>query len=186
MAVVWGRCWEAGGAPAYWPWTQLLRALVGAVAPEVLAAKLGSRAGRLAEILPELCGKIPGLDGNAVPRSESADARFYSFDAVTSFLGIVAAERPLLLVIDDLHRADLPSLLLLKFLARELSKLPIDLIATAREFEIRSDPDVARTIDEIAREGTSITLGGLSLEDSASLIETSLGTLPPQSLGPSP
>src|SRR5262245_49064090 len=24
--VLWGRCWESGGAPAYWPWVQVLRA----------------------------------------------------------------------------------------------------------------------------------------------------------------
>src|SRR5438105_11779544 len=27
MRVAWGRAWEAGGAPAYWPWTQILGAL---------------------------------------------------------------------------------------------------------------------------------------------------------------
>src|SRR5207244_10628519 len=24
--VLWGRCWESGGAPAYWPWVQVIRA----------------------------------------------------------------------------------------------------------------------------------------------------------------
>ena len=26
--VFWGRCWEGGGAPAYWPWIQVLRGLI--------------------------------------------------------------------------------------------------------------------------------------------------------------
>ncbi|MGH7818908.1 MAG: ATP-binding protein, partial [Candidatus Binatia bacterium] len=182
LTAVWGRCWEAGGAPAYWPWTQAVRAVIAALAPEVLAEKLGVGAHRLAEILPELRATIPGLDGPAASALDSADARFYFFDAVTSFLASVAAERPLLVIVDDLHRADRPSLLLLRFLARELSKVAIEVIATAREFEARSDPDVARLFDEIARDATSMTLGGLSLEDSAALIETSLGTLPPQSV----
>src|SRR5215471_2697240 len=26
--VVWGRCWEGVGAPAYWPWVQILRSVV--------------------------------------------------------------------------------------------------------------------------------------------------------------
>ncbi|MGB5193830.1 MAG: BREX system ATP-binding domain-containing protein, partial [Polyangiales bacterium] len=28
MRAYWGRCWEAGGAPAYWPWVQVLRAVL--------------------------------------------------------------------------------------------------------------------------------------------------------------
>src|SRR5262245_64049253 len=41
MLVLWGRCWEAGGAPAYWPWVQLLRVHVRRSAPDVLAGQLG-------------------------------------------------------------------------------------------------------------------------------------------------
>lgn len=29
MRAVWGRCWEGDGAPAYWPWIQVIRALIG-------------------------------------------------------------------------------------------------------------------------------------------------------------
>lgn len=43
--VLWGRCWEAGGGPAYWPWVQSLRAYVSAIDPGVLRDQLGPRGG---------------------------------------------------------------------------------------------------------------------------------------------
>ncbi len=44
IKVAWGRCWEAGGAPAYWPWVQALRALVRGVGREELVLQLGAGA----------------------------------------------------------------------------------------------------------------------------------------------
>src|SRR4051812_45154825 len=38
LVVRWGRCWEGDGAPAFWPWTQILRAHVLGLAPTALAA----------------------------------------------------------------------------------------------------------------------------------------------------
>jgi predicted ATPase len=46
VRVLWGRCWEAGGAPAYWPWIQALRPLVDERSPAALAEELGPRPGR--------------------------------------------------------------------------------------------------------------------------------------------
>src|SRR5439155_19793774 len=48
--VLVGRCWEAGGAPAYWPWVQSLRTYVGETEPGALRAELGTRAAELAQI----------------------------------------------------------------------------------------------------------------------------------------
>src|SRR5205085_8792215 len=52
--VLVGRSWEAGGAPAYWPWVQSLRGYVRQADPAKLRAQLGDGAGELAQILPEL------------------------------------------------------------------------------------------------------------------------------------
>ncbi|HLM49101.1 MAG TPA: BTAD domain-containing putative transcriptional regulator, partial [Solirubrobacteraceae bacterium] len=45
--VLVGRCWEAGGAPAYWPWVQVLRAYVAGSDPAALGSRAGADAGRL-------------------------------------------------------------------------------------------------------------------------------------------
>jgi len=41
--VLWGRCWEAGGAPAYWPWLQSLRSLVRDLRPAALRSRVGPK-----------------------------------------------------------------------------------------------------------------------------------------------
>lgn len=73
--VTWGRAWEAGGAPAYWPWIEALRPLAAA-APGTLS----DRVAPIARLLPELGG--PALP----PITDPAQERFRLFDAVASFL----------------------------------------------------------------------------------------------------
>ncbi|HVZ73619.1 MAG TPA: ATP-binding protein, partial [Polyangia bacterium] len=54
FVALWGRCWEAGGAPAYWPWLDVLAAVARLVDDRALAAALGEGAGLAAELLPEV------------------------------------------------------------------------------------------------------------------------------------
>ncbi|MFL5957431.1 MAG: BTAD domain-containing putative transcriptional regulator, partial [Solirubrobacterales bacterium] len=49
-----GRCWEAGGAPAYWPWVQALRTYIADAEPEALRTQLGTAGGDLVQLFPEL------------------------------------------------------------------------------------------------------------------------------------
>jgi hypothetical protein len=52
IRVLWGGCWEAGGAPPFWPWTQLLGALVEDRDEEILVAWLGAGAVQVAQLVP--------------------------------------------------------------------------------------------------------------------------------------
>src|SRR5438067_1798885 len=79
-----GRCWEAGGAPAYWPWVQSLRAYVRDVEPEALRTQLGVGATELAQLLPEVRDLFPDL--GEPPELEPDSARFRLFEAVAAFL----------------------------------------------------------------------------------------------------
>src|SRR5580700_8189422 len=59
MRVLWGRCWEGGGAPAYWPWIQVIRSLLVALEPEQRSVALESEIAsdvvhEVAQIVPEL------------------------------------------------------------------------------------------------------------------------------------
>ena len=49
-----GRCWEAGGAPAYWPWLQALRMCIEETGAERVRSQIRSGASDLAQLLPEL------------------------------------------------------------------------------------------------------------------------------------
>ena len=113
--VLWGRCWEAGGAPAYWPWVQALRTYVRERDRDTLRRLLGAGIADLAHLLPDLRELFP--DVQELHDLESEGARFRLFDAVATFLRNASEETPIVLVLDDLHVADAPSLLMLQFVA---------------------------------------------------------------------
>ena len=163
--VLVGRCWEAGGAPAYWPWVQSLRAYVREAESDLLRTQLGAGAADLAQIVPELRERYPDL-----PETRSLDAeaaRFRLFDAAAEFLRRASQSRPLVLVLDDLHAADAPSLLLLRFLARELGSTHILLIGAYRDVDPSPGQPLTETLVEVTRERVArrVALGGLSERD---------------------
>jgi DNA-binding SARP family transcriptional activator len=175
--VLVGRCWEAGGAPAYWPWVQSLRAYVRARDTAALRFQLGAGAAQLAQIVPELREHFPDLPGPASLESEGA--RFRLFDAAAAFLRNASERRPILLVLDDLHAADAPSLLLLRFLARELASSRICVLAAYRDVDPVPRPELTALIAELAREPLArrMALRGLSEPELAELVELTASTV---------
>jgi predicted ATPase len=169
VRVYWGRCWEGGGAPPYWPWVQVLRGYVRDSDPATLASQLEGPGQFVAQMAPEFAALVPGA--GALPNVEGEEARFAVFDAVSTLFREAAQSQPLLLVFDDLHAADHASLLLLRFAARAFREAPVLLLGTYRDVEARRDPAAAELIGELAREGKEIPLRGLTLEDVARLIE---------------
>lgn len=153
--AVWGSCWEGDGAPALWPWIQLLRQLArrtpGTPAPAAILGRL----------VPEL--------GEAAPAEAQLDeqTRFRLFDAVSSFLEAAATTQPLLLVLDDLHWADTSTLLLLGFLIPELRAARIAVVGTYRDVEVPAGHALHRLL--AARTGV-IRLTGLEPAEVAQLV----------------
>src|SRR5437867_2102515 len=135
----WGRCWEGAGAPPYWPWVQVIRAYLRTVRLQGVA--VGAGAPYLAQLVPELGEQLRDLSAPSISL-QSEHARFYLFDAVATFLKSAAERMPLVLVFDDLQWADVPSLLLLQFLAHELRDARMLLLGTYREVEVRQAPMV--------------------------------------------
>ncbi|MGH7859893.1 MAG: ATP-binding protein, partial [Candidatus Binatia bacterium] len=177
--VLWGHAWEGGGQPAYWPWVQILRSYLRSEDPAVLAPELDGTAVYLSQLVPELHRYLPAShDGPVAARLDSENARFYLFDSVTEFLRKGAARHPLVIILDDLHAADLPSLLLLKFLAAELRETPILAIGTYREVEARRAPEVAPLVADLGRAGRHLAIRGLAEREIALFIEKSAGIAP--------
>jgi hypothetical protein len=176
--VLWGRAWDGGGAPAFWPWLRILRRLA---AERDVAEALGGlgpvAADRLARLAPELARDGHGDHG--LP-DDSDTARFELFDAVTSLLKAASqnAGEPLVLVLDDLHGADHPSLLLLGFLAAQLRDARLLVIGTYREAEARLDPQLAAALAKIIRHGRRLPLRGLRERDVGEVIERVAGERP--------
>jgi DNA-binding SARP family transcriptional activator len=167
--VLTGRCWEAGGAPAYWPWVQALRAYVRETSPEVLRGHIDRGDAGLAAVLPELRELLPELRDVVTPDSEGA--RFRLLESIAFFLGKAGAAQPLALFLDDLHAADASSVLLLRFLAGSVADAPILIVGCYRESEV--GPDLAEALAEMAREPgvRRLPLKGLSESEIARLLE---------------
>ena len=156
--VLRGFCWEGDGAPPYWPWSQVLQA------SGLPMADLGE-AGWL----------LQPASGPAEPIGAVAagDAQFRLFEAVARCLGRLAAGRPVLVVLDDLHWADEPSLRLLGFLARALAAESVALLGAYRDTE--ASPELLK----IAGQAQQLALAGLTPDDIGALARDLAGTAVP-------
>ena len=174
-SVAVGRCWEAGGAPAFWPWTQVLRNHIRDTEPDVLRTQLGPGTAELAALLPEIAELVP--ESAAVPIDDDG-ARFRTFAAVSTFLHRTAAARPLALFLDDLHAADLSSLLLMHFMAAEVARMPIVIVGCYRDTEVK--PALASAFSDLSREATvrRISLAGIEEGEIGALLERAIGDTP--------
>ena len=180
--VLWGRCYEEEGAPPYWPWVQLIRSYIQEPTPKQLQGEMGPGAADIAEIVPEIRHILTDLE--TPPALEPEQARFRLFDSVTAFLKNAALSQPLLLVLDDLHWADKPSLMMLQFLAREMGGSPLLLVGTYRDVELSRQHPLSESLAQLTREPLfrRELLRGLSLEDTGDFVQVAAGLRPPQGL----
>ena len=172
--VLVGRCYEGEGAPAYWPWVQIVRSYASESDPADLLSVLGSGAPEIAQVVSEVRERLPAV-GVPAPL-EPEEARFRLFDSLTSFLRKAASREPLVLVLDDLHWADKPSLLLLRFLARELPQCRLLLAGTYRDVDVQRAHPLAEVLVDLRREGLyeRVLLRGLN-ESAVRTLISSIG-----------
>jgi DNA-binding CsgD family transcriptional regulator/tetratricopeptide (TPR) repeat protein len=180
--VLWGWCYEEASAPPYWPWVQPLRSYVQQTNPDQLLSQMGVGAADIAEIISEVREQLPGLE--PPPALEPEQARFRLFDSITTFLKNVAHSQPLMLVLDDLHWADKPSLLLLQFLARQIEGSCLLVVGCYRDVELSRQHPLSETLAQLSRLPwfQRKLLRGLSQEATARFIEATAGIRPPQRL----
>jgi tetratricopeptide (TPR) repeat protein len=146
LAVGWGRTWEAGGAPAYWPWREALEAL--------------------ADPFPE----VPTLPG-----TDPAEARFALYREVASVLRRISSRGPLVVFLEDLHAADRSTLLLLEFLAPQLRSMPVLLVATYRDVEARLNAEAGELLGRVGRAGRVLHLPRLDRTSVSTLVQEGTG-----------
>jgi DNA-binding CsgD family transcriptional regulator len=180
--VLWGRCWEGEGAPAFWPWVQIVRAYVEAVDPAVLRQDMGAGAADIAQVVHAVHDRLPDLP--TLPPVEPEAARFRLFDSLAEFLRAAAARRPLLLVLDDLHWADAPSLALLRFLGRELEGAGLLVVGIYRHTEVDRGHPLLGTLADLTRgqHHRRLLLGGLDQGEVASFVALVAGVEPSSEL----
>jgi tetratricopeptide (TPR) repeat protein len=168
MRVLWGRCWEGRGAPAYWPWIQILRALIAYPDQTQFRSPLVTQ--EISRLIPELSSE------SSRPFQDDPDEeRFRLFDCVATMLREIARSQPLFLVFDDLHDADQTSLEMLKFVARGLSIAHVFVIGTFRDGANMQSPTLASLIGDLMHEGYHLPLRGLNEAEVAAFLEDRAG-----------
>ena len=156
--VLWGSCSEGDGAPPFWPWTEAMRPLIGAMA-----------------MPPEIVALLPGLapEGAVRPAEGADEIRFRAFNLVADLLDDVGRRRPVAVVLDDLHWADPSSLELLRTVARRSGTSHYVVVGTYRDTDVELEHPLHPLLSELARAGPRVVLTGLELEDVAQLLGAS-------------
>jgi predicted ATPase/phosphoribosyl 1,2-cyclic phosphodiesterase/anti-anti-sigma regulatory factor len=135
-----GRCSEFEGNPPHQPFVEIGRHYLRQTSPEALRRQLGDRvtsinlAAALAPLIPDLYEVIPNL--TPLPRLEPEQELSRLRNSLVAFVARSAAERPWLMILDDLHWSDPSSLQLLHHLARHLADLPLLIMGTYRDVEL--------------------------------------------------
>jgi tetratricopeptide (TPR) repeat protein len=174
--VLWGRCWEGSGAPPFWPWSQIVRTLAHQHDDETLRSFASTGAAEIALLVPDLAARLGGPMDRIGP-IESDARRFYLFEAVTSFLKNASQAQPLVLVLEDLHDADRPSLLLLQYLVSDIPGSRMLVLATYRDVEAAPAAEAGDVRAVLARRGTVQGLRGLDREQVERLVEQVSGAV---------
>ncbi|CRZ16617.1 BTAD domain-containing putative transcriptional regulator [Mycolicibacterium neworleansense] len=160
--VLYGRSDEDLGAP-YQPFAEALRALVPCIGSDRLRGMRGVEA--LLPLVPGLTDVLPDLA--ASPHGDPDTERYALFDAVVAVLGIASVEVPIVLVLDDLHWAAKPTLLLLRHLLRFGEHARVQIVGTYRSTDLDRSHPLAAMLADLHRDGSSsrIALNGLDEED---------------------
>ncbi|WP_230985210.1 ATP-binding protein [Microbispora oryzae] len=158
---------------AYAPFTAALRQLVRETSAADVVALLPEGAGRdLARLLPEF-GE-PSGDGE----SESARARL--FELILTLLERLAEQRPVVLVIEDIHWADRSSRDLISFLSRNLKSAPVLMVLTFRSDELHRTHPLRPVLAALSRvDGvTRVDLPRFTQDEVAAQMAGILGVTP--------
>ncbi len=155
VRVVVGRCHEADVAPAYWPWLPVLRELAGAHPPP--------------DVSDVLSGAAERLSGDA------GAAALRTYDAISRMLNDFARSRPLLIILEDLHWADVSSLRLLAHVAIT-SRAPLLIMTTMRADPVSDAAALTEALAALSRAGAErLRLSGLHLDDIGRLLAVQIG-----------
>ncbi len=157
----WGTCVEGGAAPGYWPWTQAFSRLVGLIGVDRAAELAGADRPLLAAIAADL--------GPAEPGEDSPRARLLLMDATARWLRRLAAEAPVVIVLDDLQWADESSVALFDYLSADPADGRICLLGAYRDDEL-SGP-LAERLGAVTGRSEHIQLSSLDRQAAAALVE---------------
>ncbi|MGZ4712127.1 MAG: ATP-binding protein [Acidimicrobiia bacterium] len=173
-AVLWGGCEEELSVP-YQPFVEAIRWYSSVADLDELRSELGPLGGELTRLVPELARIVPGLDA---PVSADADTeRYRLFEAAVEFFAALSARGPVLLVLDDVHWAAKPTLLLLRHILRATAPMNLLVVATYRDTDLDRTHPLAEMLADLRREPgvERLALTGLDEQGVVAFLEHTAG-----------
>jgi len=172
--VLYGAC-DAIVRTPYGPFVEALEHLARVTPPTELRAALGIGGSELTRLLPDLSARIGDLPAPVEADPDTERHRLHT--AVTDLLAGVTQRRPALLVLEDGHWADAPTLLLLRHLARAAGDARVLVLATFRDTETEVPEALSETLADLRRSDdvVRIRLSGLSAGEVAELVSSAAG-----------
>ena len=171
--VLYGRCDDDLGIP-YQPWAEVLAHLVAHAPDDVLAEHVDARGNELARLAPDLDARTTA---GRISSSDAESERYLLFAAVVDLLDRVSALTPVVLVLDDLHWADRPTVQLLLHVVSADVPFRLAIIGTFRDSDVDPDHLFAEALAALHRESgiERIALQGLADDELLALLETRAG-----------
>jgi DNA-binding SARP family transcriptional activator len=170
--VLYGRCEEEDLTLPYQPFAEGLQHYLRHAAEPILREHVEEYGPDLAILAPALRRRLASL-----PAARSADpdtSRYLLFGAVAGLLATAAGSSAVVLVLDDLHRSDRPTIALLRHLLTEHGPSSLLVVATFRNTEVPDDHPLRALLVATASESTPLSLTGLSPAAVRTLTETAL------------
>jgi class 3 adenylate cyclase/tetratricopeptide (TPR) repeat protein len=169
--VCWGHCYEGELGMPYLPFIEAFRTYVRERTDEQLRAELSSGAPEVATLVSEL--RLRFADLPASPPLDGDAERMRLFEGVCAFVRNAAADEPLVLLLDDLHWADKPSLLMLQYMVRRLRRDRVLIVGTYRDVELDRTHPLADAVASLRHEHLydRVLLRGLSADEVKALID---------------
>src|SRR5690606_5808825 len=169
LTVLYGRCDEELAVP-YQPWVEAVGHLVEHVGDTLLGEHVEEHGMLLGRLVPQLADR---WHGEASAATDPAPERYLMYQAVCAFLDAAGAESPIVVVLDDLHWSDAPSLALLRHMIAAPMANPPLLLGTYRDTDVGRGHPLVDTLATLRRLPGLIRmeLEGLSEEAVAALIE---------------
>ena len=159
----------------YQPWTQALGHLVREAPQTILDGHVERFGGDLARLVPGLRDRLSGLP--AARQSDPETERYLLYAAVAGLLEGAGEQEPLLLILDDLHWADSPTLSLLRHIVTTGPSMRLMVAGTYRDSDLSRDHPLTALLADLHRERgvQRLKLTGLETDDVVTLMEAVAG-----------
>ena len=173
VVVGWGTCWHGDGAPGFWPWMQAFNGVANAVGGDVAAAAAGHDAGLLSLLIRELGSPVTAV-------GDPDQHRLLLLDAAAGWLENLAADRHVVVVLDDLQWADSSTFDLLDYVIGTPRAARLLVIGAFRHDEL--DQERLARLATIGMHASGVHLDGLTVDGVEELISTVPGLIPSRAL----